>query len=83
MPPSGDIELVEPSAAPDSVFVLRHEPIVISPRARRFATGAVVVAGVGSDALFFPHAAYMLAYGGFVGILSAVVLRRIWNARPA
>jgi hypothetical protein len=89
IPTSGDIELVEvssgdePSAAPDSVFVLRHEPFVVTPRARKLATGAVVVVGLGSDALFFPHAAYMIAYGGFVAILAAVVLRRLWNARSA
>jgi hypothetical protein len=89
MPASGDIELVEispsdePSVAPDSVFVLRHEPLVISRGTRRIVTVVIGVLAFGSDALFFPHVAYMLAYGAFVGLLSVVVLRRLWGTRVA
>jgi len=89
MPPSGDIELVEispadePSRAPDSVFVLRHEPLVITRGTRRLVTAMVMLIALGSDALFFPHAAYMAAYGAFVGLLCWVVLRKIWGTRVA
>jgi len=89
MPASGDIELVEispsdvPSLAPDSVFVLRHEPLVISRGTRRIVTALVAVFALGSDALFFPHLTYMVAYGVFVGLLTVVVLRRVWGTRVA
>jgi hypothetical protein len=89
MTPSGDVELVEispaeePSGAPDGVFVLRHEPLIITSGTRTFLTGLIVVVAVGSDVLFFPHMTYMAIYGAFVAGLCIMVLRRLWKARSA
>jgi hypothetical protein len=55
----------------------------MSDRARTWGTTLIVLGAVGSDALFFPHVAYMVVYGVFVSVPSALAIHRLWRRRPS
>jgi hypothetical protein len=54
---------------------------LFGPRGRNWVTAFIVVAAVGTDALFFPYVAYMVAYGVFVGVISGFALSKLWGGR--
>jgi hypothetical protein len=57
-----------------------HRP-TLSDRGKSILTGGIVVTAVGSDALFFPYAKYMVVYGICVGAFSGAAIWRLWARR--
>jgi hypothetical protein len=55
--------------------------VSLSDRAKTWVTALIVLAAAGSDALFFPYAKYMVVYGMFVSVPSALAIWRLWGRR--
>ena len=55
---------------------------MLGRRGRNWVTAFIVLVAVGTDALFFPYAKYMVVYGVLVGAVSGFALWRLWSVRP-
>ena len=53
----------------------------LSDRGKTWVTALIVLTAAGSDALFFPYARYMVIYGLFVSLISALAIWRLWGRR--
>lgn len=53
----------------------------MSDRAKTWLTAMIVLVALGSDLLFFPYVKYMVVYGIFAGVLSALAIVRLWHRR--
>ena len=54
---------------------------LLTDRGKSIITSVIVMLAVGSDALFFPYAKYMVFYGIFVGLASSLAIWRLWSRR--
>jgi hypothetical protein len=55
--------------------------VPMSDRAKTWLTAMIVLVALGSDLLFFPYVKYMVVYGIFAGVLSALAIVRLWHRR--
>lgn len=76
----------EPPIPPDLLISLASSRsssgmALLGRRGRNWITASIVLFAVGTDALFFPYAKYMVIYGVLVGAVAGFALWRLWSVR--